>query len=278
VATLDRDARAMSTTAHSRLSLRKSAALFAVLAITTGWTTPSPAHSTQSPASVGPSVHAAATIGSQRTAASALAQEARRAASWIPSVGQPASSPDARRSAFSIYKSPPKAPPAAKAPAPKEHRVKATTKLSTTKPSTTNSSPIAHKRLFQGTNHFWIPSLGMSYGVRWYACGRTTTPLNHIYRWGCAGRNNVYLLGHAWGVMKPLHDLYVRGGLRRGMIAVYADANGHVRKYAVTEWRVVRPTEIAWQIAAQPVPSMTLQTCIGANSEYRLNVRLVAVN
>jgi hypothetical protein len=202
----------------------------------------------------------------------------RPGATWAPSgAGQPPSSPDARRSAFAIYKSPPKAPPAPKAaPAPKappakEHRVKATTK-----PSTTHSSPVPHKRVYQGTNHFWIPSLGMSYGVRSYACGRTSTPLNHIYRWGCAGRNNVYLLGHAWGVMKPLHDLYVRGGLHVGMVAVYADASGHVRKYRVTQWRVVRPTEIAWQIAAQPVPSMTLQTCIGANSEWRLNVRLVA--
>jgi Sortase domain len=270
----------MSTTAHSRLSLRKSAALFAVLAITTGWTTPAPAQTSQGPASaaVGASVPAAATIGSRRTATFALLQEVRRAASWSQS-GRSASSPDARRSAFSIYKSPPKAPPAPKAhapkapPAPKEHHAKATTK-----PSQTNSSPVAHKRLFQGTNHFWIPSLGMSYGVGYYACGRTTTPLNRIYRWGCAGRNNVYLLGHAWGVMKPLHDLYVSGRLHRGMIAVYADGNGRVRKYAVTEWRVVRPTEIAWQIAAQSVPSMTLQTCIGANSQYRLNVRLVAVN
>jgi sortase (surface protein transpeptidase) len=131
---------------------------------------------------------------------------------------------------------------------------------------------------YTGRNHFWIPSLRMSYPVYSYACGRTTRPANLIYRWGCGGRNNVYLLGHAYGVMKPLHDLYVRGGLRVGMVAVYADANGRVRKYRVTAWQVVYPTAVAWAIADQPVPSMTLQTCVGANSEKRLDVRLVAIN
>ncbi len=139
-------------------------------------------------------------------------------------------------------------------------------------------SPTGSLEAFRGTNHFWIPSLGMSYSVRPYACGRTSTPANYMYRWGCAGTNNVYILGHAYSVMQPLYDLYMRGGLRRGMVAIYADAAGRIRAYQVTEWRVVRPTQVAWQIAAQPVPSMTLQTCIGKNSEYRLNVRLVAMN
>ena len=92
---------------------------------------------------------------------------------------------------------------------------------------------------YRGTNHFWIPSLGMSYGVHPYSCGSTYYPANRIYRWGCAGRNNVYLFGHAHSVMKPLHDLYVRGGLRKGMVAVYANANGKITKYRVTAWRVV---------------------------------------
>jgi sortase (surface protein transpeptidase) len=78
--------------------------------------------------------------------------------------------------------------------------------------------------------------------------------------------------------MKPLHDLYVRGGLKVGMLAVYADSSGRVRKYRVTAWQVVYPTVVDWAIASQPVPSMTLQTCVGANSEKRLDVRLVAVN
>ena len=51
-----------------------------------------------------------------------------------------------------------------------------------------------------------------------------------------------------------------------------------VTTFRVTTWRLVRPTNSSWAIASQPVPSMTLQTCVGAQSEWRLNVRLVAIN
>lgn len=131
---------------------------------------------------------------------------------------------------------------------------------------------------YSGTNHFWIPSLGMSYNVHAYPCSRSRPPDNYMYRWGCAGENNVYILGHAYSVMKPLHDLYVSGGLRKGMVAVYANGNGKVTKYKVVSWRVVDPTQSAWAIADQPVPSMTLQTCVGKHSQWRLNVRLVAID
>jgi hypothetical protein len=130
-------------------------------------------------------------------------------------------------------------------------------------------------RTYAGTNHFWFPALKISRPVYLFACTRKREPDNYVYRWGCAGSNNVYLLGHAWGVFKPLHDAYLAGRLKVGMVAYYADGNGRVRKYKVTTWRVVNPVDSHWAIASQPVPSMTLQTCIGLD---RLNVRLVAVN
>lgn len=133
----------------------------------------------------------------------------------------------------------------------------------------------APKPTYSGTDRFWIPSLGMNDKVHWFSCTRSRDPDNYIYRWGCAGSNNVYILGHAYGVMKPLHDLYVRGGLRRGMVAIYADSAGRVHWYKVVSWQVVDPSQVTWAIASQPVPSMTLQTCVGKNSQYRLNVRLV---
>jgi len=79
-------------------------------------------------------------------------------------------------------------------------------------------------------------------------------------------------------VLKPLHDAYNAGRLHVGMIALYADGAGHVRAYRVTEWRVVNPVDSAWAIASQPVPSMTLQTCVGPKGVDRLNVRLVAID
>jgi len=135
-----------------------------------------------------------------------------------------------------------------------------------------------HSPVYRGTNHFWMPSLGMSYGVHTYACSRSSALANVIYRWGCAGDNNVYIMGHAWGVMDNLHDAYVRGTLRRGMVAVYANGNGKVTRYAITEWRVVDPSNSGWAIASQSRPSMTLQTCVGKNGSKRLVVRLVAVS
>ncbi|MEO8272759.1 MAG: hypothetical protein ABI620_01665 [Chloroflexota bacterium] len=128
---------------------------------------------------------------------------------------------------------------------------------------------------YRGTNHFWFPALGISRSVYSFPCSRTRDPDNYLYRWGCAGTNNVYLMGHAATVLRSLHDTYLAGRLRVGMVAYYADSSGRVRKYKVTTWRLLSPTSATWAIASQPVPSMTLQTCIGLK---RLAVRLVAVN
>jgi len=141
----------------------------------------------------------------------------------------------------------------------------------TAAPSTSTST-----ERFAGRNEVWIPSLGINRSVSSFACTRSRPPDNFVYRWGCAGENNVYLLGHAYSVFKPLHDAYVSGRLRNGMKAIYADGLGHIHTYAVTWWRVVAPTTAAsWAWAAQSRPSMTLQTCVGADSSYRLMVRLV---
>jgi len=130
----------------------------------------------------------------------------------------------------------------------------------------------------RGRNHFWFPAVGISRSVSSYACSRNTALANIVYRWGCAGRNNVYIMGHAYGVMRPLHNAYISGRLRVGMKAYYADGNGRTHTYVVKWWKLTRPTTAAkWAWASQSVPSMTLQTCVGANSEYRVMVRLVEV-
>jgi hypothetical protein len=131
---------------------------------------------------------------------------------------------------------------------------------------------------YHGRNHVWIPSLRISRSVQSFPCSRSRPPDAGVYRWGCAGRNNVYLMSHAWSTFKPLHDAYVGGRLRKGMKVWYADGAGRVRQFRVIWWRVTRPTTAAsWAWAAQSRPSMTLQTCVGARSEDRLMVRLVQV-
>lgn len=130
---------------------------------------------------------------------------------------------------------------------------------------------------YGGRNHVWIPALGINRSVSAFSCSRTRPPDNFVYRWGCAGRNNVYLMGHAHSVFKPLHDAYVSGRLRKGLEVHYADGSGVVRRYVVIWWKTTHPTTSAsWAWAAQERPSMTIQTCVGSNSEYRLMVRLVA--
>jgi sortase family protein len=137
------------------------------------------------------------------------------------------------------------------------------------------AAPVAPR--YTGRNHMWMPALGINRSVYTFPCTRSVPPDNLLYRWGCAGANNVYLLGHAWGVFKPLHDAYIAGRLRIGMEVIYADGAGRVRHYRIATWRVVLPTDTSW-IGSFARPTMILQTCVGANSTYRLNVKLVAVS
>ncbi len=154
-----------------------------------------------------------------------------------------------------------------------------TTKPASSKPSSKSGSKSgsSDSAAYAGSNHVWIPALRINRSVSFFPCNRTRPPDNRVYRWGCAGANNVYLMGHAYSVFDPLHDAYVAGRLRVGMKAWYADSKGRVRVYAVKWWKVTLPTNSSWAWAAQGRPSMTLQTCVGANSKYRLVVRLVEV-
>lgn len=130
---------------------------------------------------------------------------------------------------------------------------------------------------YRGTNHVWIPALGIDRSVSFFSCTSSAYPGDRVYRWGCAGSNNVYLFGHAHSVFRPLHDAYVRGRLAKGMKVYYADGNGRVSTYAVSWWKVTTPDKGEFAYAAQSRPSLTLQTCVGAKSEYRLIVRLAKV-
>ncbi len=131
---------------------------------------------------------------------------------------------------------------------------------------------------YKGRNHVWMPALKIDKAVAWYACSNSAYPGNRVYRWGCAGDGNVYLFGHASSVFQPLHDAYVDGRLRKGMPLWYADAAGVVHQYAVSWWKVTTPTKGVWAYAAQSKPSLTLQTCLGSQSQYRLIVRLTQVD
>ena len=139
---------------------------------------------------------------------------------------------------------------------------------------TSTSGSTTSAASFAGRNHLWIPALGISRSITFYSCSSSFYPGNRVYRWGCAGSNNVYLFGHASSVFKALHDAYVRGRLSKGMKLYYANATGKVSTYAVSWWKLTTPDNGAWAYAGQSTPSLTLQTCVGAQSQYRLIVRL----
>lgn len=153
-------------------------------------------------------------------------------------------------------------------------------KATTSTPATAVSSgPSSSGAAHTGRNRVWIPNLGINRSVSLFPCERTRPPDNLVYRWGCAGANNVYLMGHAASVFRPLHDAYVAGRLKVGMKAWYADSNGRVRAYTVRWWKVTAPdANIGWAYGALGTPSMTLQTCVGSDSANRLVVRLVEVS
>ena len=172
----------------------------------------------------------------------------------------------------------PTARPAVPQPASVVRVVKVNKASPTTRSSGSSGSKLTSSASYQGRNRVWIPFLGINRSVESFPCSRSRPPDNYVYRWGCAGRNNVYLLGHAYSVFKPLHDAYVRGRLKKGMKVMYADGSGRVGRYSVIWWRVVRPTtDASWAWAPLNRPGMTLQTCVGANSEFRLMVRLTKV-
>jgi hypothetical protein len=131
---------------------------------------------------------------------------------------------------------------------------------------------------YRGRNRMWYPALGISYSVSWFPCSRSRAPDNYVYRWGCAGSNNVYLMGHAWGKFSPLYRAYYSGRLSRGQLLVYADNSGRVHRYRLSWWRTYPPlTSASWAWASLSRSSATLQTCVGPNSSLRLFVRFVEV-
>jgi len=212
-----------------------------------------------------------------------LAETGTASRSWEPTAdsatGASAATPDTRDYAVPTAASTatPVAKTAVKHPIATKPTKVARPTTKTKAPATTTTRPKA--ATYAGRNHVWIPSLGVSQSVASFACNRAAPPANFVYRWGCAGSNNTYLLGHAYGVFKPLHDAYLNGRLVAGMKVYFADGSGATHVYAVRWWKLAKPTtDASWAWAPQAVPSMTLQTCMGANSEYRLFVRLVEVS
>jgi hypothetical protein len=120
-----------------------------------------------------------------------------------------------------------------------------------------------------------------------FGCGEGGGRTLHrsIYRWGCSEPGNRYLLGHAHASFKPLHDfMQAHGGSQAvkrliGKIATWDPTRGPKVRYRVVWARVVglayfTRTFDHWASNATTRDSLTMQTCYGDASQYRIIVRL----
>jgi len=130
---------------------------------------------------------------------------------------------------------------------------------------------------------FWYPALGIERHWEWYGCDYGGSPDGlgpGIYRWGCGARNNVYLMSHAWSTFKAVKRGYHSGAMDVGQPVWYANGQGDVSKWKVKWIRRVAvdyfdATAGEWAVNDSDTPIMTLQTCDGANDQYRIVVRIV---
>jgi len=126
--------------------------------------------------------------------------------------------------------------------------------------------------------HLWFPALGISQSIHQWPCTRDGKLANVVYEWGCAGTNHLYLMGHGYGVFRPLF-LGWQHQLKAGQIAWVADANSHLIRYRLAWFVVLLKTDAwatgQWTWAATATSELTLQTCVGATNDRFLFVRFV---
>lgn len=143
----------------------------------------------------------------------------------------------------------------------------------TSQPRPAPAAPAAPR--YVGHDHFWFPALGINASVTWYACSRNDYPAPIVYRWGCAGTNNVYLFGHAANAFSALYRAFYASTVKIGQVLIYADHAGVIHPYRISVVRLENgalPADYNWAVGDQPVPSLTLQTCskvVGIDIEVR---------
>jgi hypothetical protein len=75
-------------------------------------------------------------------------------------------------------------------------------------------------------------------------CGEILPDATEIFSSGCAGENNLFLQGHAYGIFEPLRYAYTHDLLKKGAIAYYTNGIGQEFTYEVA-W-VDHPTVEEW--------------------------------
>ena len=153
------------------------------------------------------------------------------------------------------------------------------------KPKVTTSKPkvtVTTKKVtvsYHGTYHLWIPALSLSRDINDWGCNGGLIP-NHVEYWGCVPRSNLVPARPRLGRLRQDPRRLSLGALHVGLTAWYADKAENVHKYRISWIRHVRNgglrvTGAKLAMAATSGQVITLQTCDGATSAYRILVRLV---
>ena len=131
----------------------------------------------------------------------------------------------------------------------------------------------------QGRNHVWMPALGIDRSVASYACSNALVPRQPRVPLGLRRQQQ----------RLPLRPRRQRLQAAPRRVCPRPPAQGH--EALLCRWRghgphvqgrrggrSRRPTKGTWAYQSLARPSLTLQTCVGAASQYRLIVRLDRVD
>ena len=139
--------------------------------------------------------------------------------------------------------------------------------------------PPPRRPAYKGRNHVWMPALGIDRSVSCFSCSNSAYPGNRVYRWGCAGAQQRLPVR-----ARPQRVQAAPRRLRRRPAPEGHEALLRRRQRQVVHatrspgGRSRPPTRAPGPTPAQSRPSLTLQTCVGARSQYRLIVRLAKVD
>jgi len=138
--------------------------------------------------------------------------------------------------------------------------------------ATTQFGPIGTK-----VGHLDVPALGISRDVYEWGC-RTGTLPNQVYHWACAGQGNIFLLGHAASVFKPIYEARRHGTLTLGMRLYWTSKTGVRSSFRLTRIAVVRLSNIYsashyWIFNGASPAVVTLVTCYGYHDSKRIVAR-----
>lgn len=125
--------------------------------------------------------------------------------------------------------------------------------------------------------HLEVPALGINRDVFEWGCRGGDLP-NRVYHWGCPPDGNIFLLGHAASVFRPLYRAKRNNTLALGMRLYYTSRGGARTRYMLTRLATLMVADVyteanGWIFADYQPAVVTMVTCWGPNNNQRIIAR-----